>query len=719
MMPDTAAGKKMPLRFRYLEPLYLHTAKRINNESGSNTSLWTPEAFFPLKYLYYEHMDFIAGNAFRHFFDEKTKDLSPENQVTYMEQCTLSQYSRYWRELLQKYPVLKELADRWSEDFCAHALMLKIRLERDIREIREHFTENTGKILSVGRGSSDIHQGKCVHIIEFENGKKIVYKPRSLQLDRVWQDYLQDMALKSGIGSFRVPWIIQKKDYGYEEFISREPVAGKKGFAEYFYRCGFLLGIAYVLQGNDLHAENLIACGNHPVLIDLETGIRGCANTVFSDVKNPIEKRYDYDSVLRTNLLPFLTSGRTLRGGDAAFTADRSGLQNLPYDNTGKRSGEQYVKEIQKGFRLAYDTVKKHGITERFSQCSVRFLIRNTSSYADIQRWVCSPPGLSSRKNFEERLRFLEQLYEKIGLKADSGFFFDLLNKEKSAMQKGYIPRLTVKMSTPWNGDDTKTLADILTEKTMYLNKEDKKRQCKRIALSLNRKAPGDKLAGVWKGRRISLKSAERIMHKRISCWHSWIQMEKAQEGIVVSGEDGRYYLTILPWNMMEGIPGLLPALAAWHFISGESEAFCLLSLIGEKLYLELEKTDLKIYKPGLPEGLEGILRMAQLVRPLVKCVWIDKIYQLILPAVKEKAKKESAEDSLFYGQNAVRFVLDLEANPDKFKSQEDDLFESGFHEGIDKERFPSFFRGEGGWLYAMLRKIRPDKILPVLGNKI
>jgi lantibiotic modifying enzyme len=39
----------------------------------------------------------------------------------------------------------------------------------------------------------------------------------------------------------------------------------------YYQRAGQLLCLLYVLGANDCHNENLIACGEHPVLVDLET----------------------------------------------------------------------------------------------------------------------------------------------------------------------------------------------------------------------------------------------------------------------------------------------------------------------------------------------------------------------------------------------------------------------------------------------------------------
>lgn len=688
--------EKIPLRFRYMMPLYNYVSEQIQKKSNALSNCRMSGADAPLRNLFYEQLDLLAGSTFWNFFEENLAPYSDKERMEYMEQCSMMQLKDWWNRLLLKYPVLKHLIMQWTTDFTTHVITLYQRLETDLNDISQLLDSPPGRIRMIDGGDSDIHNGRCVHIVSFENGMKIVYKPRSLKLDSIWQDYLQDMAVKSGIGPFKVPWILQREEYGYEEYIERKPVSGSYGFSEYFRRCGFLLGVTYALQGNDLHAENMIACENCPVLVDLETGVRACGNTVFSDVKNPIEDRYRYDSVMRTNLLPFLTMGRTISPGDDAFTANKALLKNLPYDENGVRSAEKYVRELTKGFCLAYDTIQKYGITKDFSGCSVRFLIRNTSFYRNIQKMTYAPENLKDTASFEHRLDDLMQLYQKVGADTDHGFFGELLEKEKQAIRQGYIPRLTLNMQDRWNGDKKASLVQLLEGKPSHMNTSDKTQQCRRIRISLNGAIEADHLYfecfHQWNAKSVTFTQIKEIMHGRINHWENRFSQGEALEGIVVCRENGRYYLTYLPWNMMEGIPGLLPALAAWHRISGDLKSLSLFIKIAKKLYIQLEKTNLKLYKPGLSEGLEGILCMVLLIRRFSDVIWIDKIHNLIAPYADAKLYSMNTEN-----EN----VLDA-------------LFVQGLRCGMDGVDFPSFFKGEGGWLYRMLRNVAPDKLPPV-----
>lgn len=690
---------KIPLRFRYMTPLYAYVREFIQKKPNCLPDCMIPGAAEPLKNLFFEQLDLLSGSVFWKFFEENLPQYTDKERIEYLEQCSAAQLNTWWERLFLKYPVLRHLIIQWITDFTTHVTSLYQRLKTDMNDIGKILGKDPGRIHMIDGGDSDIHNGRCVHIISFESGMKIVYKPRSLKLDQIWQDYLQDMAVKSGIGLFKVPWIFQQKEYGYEEFIERKPVNGLHGFSEYFYRCGFLLGVAYALQANDLHAENMIAHENCPVLVDLETGVRACGNTIFSDVKNPIDKKYMYDSVIRTNLLPFLTMGRTITPGDDAFTAKKDGFKNLPYNGNNVQSAENYIQELTEGFCLAYDTIQTHGITQNFSDCSVRFLIRNTSFYRNMQKLTYSFEGLENTLSFERRLNVLTQLYQKTDVNISSGFFRELLEKEKQAIRKGYIPKLTLNLQDRWNGDHKTSLLRLLTDKPAHMNALDKEQQCQRIKISLNASIPEDSLYHICLHQR-DMKSApfvkiNSIMQNRISYWKNKLTHNETLEGIVVCQENGRYYLTQLPWNMMEGIPGLIPAFAAWHRISGDSDSLSLFLKIAEKLYRQLKKTDLKLYKPGLSEGLEGILCMVLLLRQISDTVWVEKIYNLIAPYVDVKLYQSDIED-----ENTL-----------------DTLFDQGLRSGMNEVDFPSFFKGEGGWLYSMLRKAVPDKLPPVRFN--
>ena len=64
------------------------------------------------------------------------------------------------------------------------------------------------------------------------------------------------------------------------------------------------MAILSVLGATDFHHENLIAAGEHPVLVDLEALFSPCLSPIESDQGHYLATAALYSSVLRTGLLP-------------------------------------------------------------------------------------------------------------------------------------------------------------------------------------------------------------------------------------------------------------------------------------------------------------------------------------------------------------------------------------------------------------------------------
>lgn len=668
-------NQRLPFRLRYLSSQYEKTRFLMEKKCRLTSELWDMHALDQLGFLYCEHLDMLVGDAFIEFYKKST----------WYKSAAESDLAQCWQQLLKERKILRNVVKRWDRDFISHVSLLSRRLETDWEKIQARLGRQLGRVAEIDGGVSDIHQGKCVHIIRFQSGDRVVYKPRSLTLERKWQNFYGQMSQQAGLGDVRTPWLIERKRYGFEEFIPSMPVSGKEGFSLFYFRCGFLLGIAYVLQGTDLHAENMIACGDWPVLIDLETGVRACAASVMGKTKLSPEERYRFDSVMKTNLLPFLTAGGNICPGNDAFTASKIVFCNLPFDENGKQKGDDYVDSILSGFELAYDTVQKFGITEKFRGCRVRFLIQNTTDYAQYIGWIFSAEGTKNRKEFEKRLGCMEERFSHTCI---------LLKQEKAALRRGYIPRLTVSLNRRCPEVKGMTLRRLLIQRGEALSEEDKLLQCKRIAVALNRNVPQDELyeacKKVWSEKKPQLEQIEMILEERVSFWEKLFFQDKTPEGILVANENHRYYLTNLPFPMLEGIPGLLPAFAAWYVLSKDMRAKNLAEQMLKELCQRLTKLNLNSYYRSFPEGLCDLLDMTRLVETFYFSPYLTEI-QMMLLSVIEKEQCEKSE-------------------PEGSADTKD--FADGLMGGMQGMLFPSFYRGEGGWLYQMQRAYAPE-LLP------
>ena len=118
---------------------------------------------------------------------------------------------------------------------------------------------------------SDPHRsGRTVSILTLEGGVKLVYKPRSLGLDRAFSKLLAWVNSHDDLLTLKPIAVLDCGTHGWMEFVEHRACQTEDEVRRYYERAGQMLCLAYLLQGADIHAENIIAGGEHPVFIDLE-----------------------------------------------------------------------------------------------------------------------------------------------------------------------------------------------------------------------------------------------------------------------------------------------------------------------------------------------------------------------------------------------------------------------------------------------------------------
>ncbi|CYU92351.1 type 2 lanthipeptide synthetase LanM family protein [Streptococcus suis] len=227
---------------------------------------------------------------------------------------------RFWN-ILDEYPVMFRLMVTTVENWRAATSEFIHHFYSDFEELKEVYSISN-IIEKVDLSISDSHNnGKSVIIVQTTNGK-IVYKPRNLDLDNKFQNTvtLFNKITNSDLFVYR---IVSKADHGWTEYISYNPCKDEKDMEAYYSDLGKLLFILYVLRGNDIHYENIVAHGKHPVLIDLETVFHNKITTPKN--MTAAEKIYDMieNSVRRVGILPNIIWGR---GGDIGV--DVSAMSN-------------------------------------------------------------------------------------------------------------------------------------------------------------------------------------------------------------------------------------------------------------------------------------------------------------------------------------------------------------------------------------------------------
>ena len=202
------------------------------------------------------------------------------------------------------FPALGPMLARRVDDFIAATLELNDRFVADRPAIADRIASARGALGSVRvrSGLSDAHRGgRTVARLSFEHGGEVYYKPRPVDMEEGYAAFVEWFnARRGGLPALRAMVTINCTTHGWMEAAALQPCADRKAAGRYFRRAGALLALADLFCGIDFHGENLVAVGDQPVIVDLET--------LFHPY-GPYER--DPDSLDRTELLPRPVSDRS------------------------------------------------------------------------------------------------------------------------------------------------------------------------------------------------------------------------------------------------------------------------------------------------------------------------------------------------------------------------------------------------------------------------
>lgn len=296
---------------------------------------------------------------------------------------------KQFKNMAHKYPIYARQMIGVTFLYIEHIKEIIDAINDELPGLYSHFFEdgNMPRISRVSASSSDRHNGgRNVHFIEFENGKRLVYKPRSLAIDRAFNKWLGFCAQKACMEPFYQLKAFDTKRGGFCEFAKAWDVCSEEELPYFFEKMGFLLGAVYLLRGNDMHSENIIARGKEPVIIDLETLLapKGC----LLERLLTSERRYAVNDMA---IIPFMGLGPGMQEVRfASLCYCMTGSNNLPKLKGETVSGEGYSKEIADGFKKALLVVKNNrreaeeAIKEAFTDVEIRMVLKATSFYCRI-----------------------------------------------------------------------------------------------------------------------------------------------------------------------------------------------------------------------------------------------------------------------------------------------------------------------------------------------
>jgi type 2 lantibiotic biosynthesis protein LanM len=408
--------------------------------------------------------------------------------------------------LLAEYPVLARLLVTCIDQWVNFGLSFLEHLLSDWEALRTTFEieTNPGVLVEVNGGSGDRHRGgRSVLLLRFSSGLRLVYKPRSLAIDSHFQELLNWLNQRGNHPPFRTSKVLDRMSHGWMEFVHAASCTSPDEVHRFYERIGGYLAVLYALEATDFHYENLVAAGEDPMLIDLET--------LFSPSVQRERTQAEADllaadviqaSVLRVMLLPQRLwntgdsegvdfSGLANSAGqltpfavplwereatdEMRLTRKRlamSGEKNTPTLNGNHVPVLEYVDAIEDGFTSIYHLLEKHcnelisdnGPLAAFANDEIRVVLRPTQTYGSLLMESYHPDSL---RNALDRDRLFDRLWIYV---EHLPHLSRVIAHEKEDMHRGDIPRFTTQPNSRdlWSNAN-QPIRNILDESGMTM----------------------------------------------------------------------------------------------------------------------------------------------------------------------------------------------------------------------------------------------------------
>lgn len=377
------------------------------------------------------------------------------------------------------------------------------RVTGDWDELCETFTDNPDSETIVDIDVlGDAHQGsRQVLGITFESGARVAHKPRNSGIVVGFYDLLEWVNENGDLPNLRTLDFVCRSDYAWMEWVQSEPCSTKEETVQYYRRAGMLICIFYALDSADIHLENIIAEGDQPVTVDLETLVQPKVVLKKRSVTDTIEAVIN--TVLRTGAVPKYAPDEEMSDmagfstGQGDVTLEIQGFsdvntdlmeleqkqhppvegENLPrYEGKVVEPGENsdaILRGFSEMYRLLLDNkqavLADDGPVESLAdrESRVRVLYRNTSAYSNIINALTSQDFHRTGLKFGLKTETLPKLAAPEDVDRE---VWSIYERERDILGSFNTPRFNAKITETnlYDGDDL-VVENFLVQKPIDL----------------------------------------------------------------------------------------------------------------------------------------------------------------------------------------------------------------------------------------------------------
>ncbi len=405
--------------------------------------------------------------------------------------------SAFLRRLYLRYPALARILAttccRWREN-CE---VLLTRFDCDSSAIGAVLFKRPPQRLSeVVVGFSDPHEGgQRVAILKFADGARLVYKPRSIDIDVAYYALLGRLNVAGLEPRLRQLCVVARDGYGWVEYVRPEAMTDQEAIRDFYLRMGAHLSILYLTKATDFHAENVVASGSEPMLVDLETLVHADGAPRAPTTQSLAWRRL-HESVFACGLLPgwhdgdpdtpspeisgiAALDGQTYKdrvdvlhaeGGVVRVVRELISVapsQNRPLADSGSIDPAAYADEIVEGFERGFRLLAREaawlegdsGPLRDLLRAEVRHVALATAAYVALSRRATHP-------DFLTRATHRELIFAILAIRVrDQPALAPLVKSELAALFGGDVPKFTTRGDTDIVYDENdQALAGYLRE---------------------------------------------------------------------------------------------------------------------------------------------------------------------------------------------------------------------------------------------------------------
>jgi type 2 lantibiotic biosynthesis protein LanM len=463
-----------------LAPVVAHTRERVDASVAPTEVSSVADAMVP---WLYERLAQLSAHPlfveFKTYVAHHDRELAlaedpdpPEDDSRHYRGFADAMLGDGFVRFVEEYALLGRLLVTTVRQWVATVEEFAARLAADRPSLRRRLGEgDLGPVESVEAAGDRHEDGRAVLAVTFASGVRVAYKPRSLDVEAAFYDLLDWLAERTDLPAIERPAVLARDEYGWLEWVRADSCPDRAAVERYYRRAGALLGVLYALRFTDGHLENLVAAGEHPVVVDVET----LAHPAFSDGRLPHDDTPALrESVLRTGLLPvdrpdsdladlsgFGSDELRAEGERREFTAVNTDLMDMEsvedevetFENLPRVDGEtvpaaECFDELRAGLRAAHEALADErtalladdGPLAAFDDAEVRVIYRATRTYGTILSSLTTPEYLRTGLKAGCKLEALARPQATETVDAP----WSVHDHERRAVERLDVPRLTM-----------------------------------------------------------------------------------------------------------------------------------------------------------------------------------------------------------------------------------------------------------------------------------